>query len=455
MIGMIIMKRIISVFLTVLICLSFSSVVNASTGALTDDGVFKYKVINNEFIRLTGFVSDGELVDEYINADGWFVIPSEIDGKPVKQLGDYLFFYDDVPSEKVIVPDSVVSIGNCAFYSDTEIDGRSKLSSIKLPRNLLSIGNNVFTGTSIKSIDIPKSVVSIGDWFCSDSLLKSVVVPDNVLKLGDCAFENCSYLRSAVLPSTMSQIPREAFFNCKLLNSVTMSDAVERVYPGAFYGCDSLKSLRLPEDVLLYGSSNKRFGYTYKGKVSGFKLNVLYTEKDKFNSRLSTLSNLFSVNYYLPKSEKLLRAGKLNCGSKINLKVNDSKITNFKSGDSQVLTVTKTGTVSALKKGKTDVTITLADGKTVKCRFKIANNPSLSFSTKTSGLLSVKVGKSARVTINGKLKGCSNVYKSTSYAKITGKKSSAFFNVKGLKKGKTALKIKVNGMWLKLNVKVV
>ena len=66
----------------------------------------------------------------------------------------------------------------------------------------------------------------------------------------------------------------------------------------------------------------------------------------------------------------------------------------------------------------------------------------------------VKKGKTVKVRVIGKAPGTKNTYKNTKYAKITSKRTASVLKVKGLKKGKTTLKIKVNGVTLKLKVTV-
>ena len=59
--------------------------------------------------------------------------------------------------KNTIVPESVTSIGDSAFY------GCLSLTSINFPESVTSIGNNAFSGcSSLTSINIPNSVTSIG-----------------------------------------------------------------------------------------------------------------------------------------------------------------------------------------------------------------------------------------------------------------------------------------------------
>ncbi|MBR2547331.1 MAG: hypothetical protein IKF07_03980 [Eubacterium sp.] len=79
----------------------------------------------------------------------------------------------------------------------------------------------------------------------------------------------------------------------------------------------------------------------------------------------------------------------------------------------------------------------------------LAARPKLSKSS-----ITIKKGKTAKVKITGKENGTKNTYKNTKIAKVVSKKTASTLKIKGLKKGKTTLKIKVDGTWLKLKVRV-
>lgn len=79
-------------------------------------------------------------------------IPSEIEGVPVKVIGDYAFFhYRKMLSaitkatskmEEVIIPNTIEKIESYAFYQSV------RLKSIELPSSLKSVGNYAFAGCS-------------------------------------------------------------------------------------------------------------------------------------------------------------------------------------------------------------------------------------------------------------------------------------------------------------------
>ena len=130
------------------------------------------------------------------------------------------------------------------------------------------------------------------------------------------------------------------------------------------------------------------------------------------------------------------------------MKVENGKVKAWKSSDSKVVKV-KNGKLTALKKGTATVTATLTTGEELTCKVKATSSPKLSKNSVT-----VKKGKTVTVKITGKASSVKNVYTNTKYAKILSKNTAAVLKIKGLKKGSTALKIKVNGVILKLRVNV-
>ena len=140
----------------------------------------------------------------------------------------------------------------------------------------------------------------------------------------------------------------------------------------------------------------------------------------------------------------------LKCGKRVNLNVknkNGRKVT-FTSDNNKIAKVNKKGIISTLKKGRAKITAKVGKKK-LYCIVKVVTSPKLSDSK-----VKVKKGKTAVVKIIGRASNVKNKYKSTEYALIISKAKADKITVRGLKKGSTVLKIKVNGVILKLNVKV-
>ena len=214
-----------------------------------------------------------ELVAGLYDADGKMVCTWEESGIDVGK--DYAFnnYKTDPASaysvlqakpevKSIVMPDSVTSIGNYAFY------GCSSLTNITIPDSITSIGNNTF-------------------YNCSN--LTSIAVPDGVISLGDHAFSRCSGLTAITIPNSVTNIKDSAFSRCTSLTSITVSTSVTSIESGAFSGCISLASITIPDRATSIGNGAfndciSLASVTYKGQT--------YTSK-------STLTTAFGNNVTL------------------------------------------------------------------------------------------------------------------------------------------------------------
>ena len=126
----------------------------------------------------------------------------------------------------VTIPNSVTSIGyrtfcDCSGLTSVRIeDGNEVYDSrdncnaiIETATNSLIIGSN--------STVIPNSVTSIGNWaFYKFSGLTSVAIPNSVTSIGWYAFRGCSGLTSVTIPNSVTSIGDEAFSSCPELTDV-------------------------------------------------------------------------------------------------------------------------------------------------------------------------------------------------------------------------------------------
>ena len=111
-----------------------------------------------------------------------------------------------------------------------------------------------------------------------------------------------------------------------------------------------------------------------------------------------------------------------------------------------------------LQKGTAELTATLKNGKTYRSTFVNDTDPQLLDSKgKEVNSLKIKKNKTKTVNLSGKVFTINNVYKNTKTAKfVSGKSEMQKLKIKGLKKGKTTLSVKVNGVkTFKIKIKVV
>ena len=170
----------------------------------------------------------------------------DIDGNLYTKDGKTLIRYAIGKSDiHFVIPDSVTSIGNFAFYDC------SSLENVVILDSVTSIGDYAFGDcSSLESVVIPDSVTSIGDYaFCDCSSLESVVIPDSVTSIGDMAFSYCSSLTSLVIPGSVTSIGYYAFEYCSSLTNVVICDSVTNIGYGEFAGCFDLTGVVIPDSV--------------------------------------------------------------------------------------------------------------------------------------------------------------------------------------------------------------
>ena len=168
-----------------------------------------------------------------------YIIPNS-----VTSIGDYAF-YNCKSLQSITIPNSVTSIGDEAFSCCTS------LRSITIPNSVISIGDYAFSSCeSLQSVTIPNSVTKIGDYaFSWCKSLQSITIPNSVTKIGDYAFSDCESLQSITIPNSVTSIGDRAFYSCKSLQSVTIPNSVTSIGDGAFSDCESLTNVTIPNSV--------------------------------------------------------------------------------------------------------------------------------------------------------------------------------------------------------------
>jgi hypothetical protein len=92
-----------------------------------------------------------------------------------------------------VIPDSVIRLGDAAFYSCT----------------------------TLTDVTIGKGVTSIGNWcFKNCPALTNLTMGNSVTSIGDYAFYACTHLPSVTLPATLGFIGEEGFGSCNSLTAI-------------------------------------------------------------------------------------------------------------------------------------------------------------------------------------------------------------------------------------------
>jgi serine/threonine protein kinase len=200
--------------------------------------------------------------------------------------------------ESYVIPSSVTSIGDRAFY------GCSSLSEIVLPSCVTSIGDRAFYGcSSLSEIVIPSCVTSIGKGaFRGCYSLSEIVIPSSVTSIGDWAFSFCDSLSEIVIPSSVTNIGDSAFSGCRSLSEIVIPSSVTSIGDRAFSRCFSLKYISIPKSVI--GLNGNPFA-EWNGKLECLSPNFVYEDDVLFNkdkSRIISFRNQNIESYVIPSS---------------------------------------------------------------------------------------------------------------------------------------------------------
>ena len=265
------------------------------------------EVTSGDFKYTTKTDSDGKVTATITGfageESGDLVIPGEIDGYTVTEIGNFAFrecsgftgtlaIPDSITNigllsfsgcngftGDLIIPDSVITIGCRAFYACNGFNGMLTIAD-----SVISIGDYAFYNCSSLrgSLTIPNSVTYIGESAFAQckSFTGSLIIPDSVTEIGDCAFSNCSGFNGTLtLPHSIISIGKSAFYNCSnIIGSLIIPDSITFMDDMAFADCSSLNSIyflgnvpeRWGDHVFSSYLSSKFIIYYPEGNTSGW-----------------------------------------------------------------------------------------------------------------------------------------------------------------------------------------
>lgn len=144
-------------------------------------------------------------------------------------------------------------------------DQGKKKKSITIPENCQSImitnsesaksylyskDNNGFNSNElVESIAFnSETITSLPQFmFQDDTKLSEVKLPKNLKKIDECTFAGCKALKTVEIPSTVKKIGATAF-SCSGVEEITIPEGVEEVEDSIF-DCTQLKKIYLPESL--------------------------------------------------------------------------------------------------------------------------------------------------------------------------------------------------------------
>lgn len=190
-------------------------------------------------------------------------------GNSVKTIGAYAFAMREgrranLFTGDLVIPDSVTTIGNRAFFYAYVIQEANTLTLGKnvetigdyafygccgltgdliIPDNVTSIGNNVFYGCHFTGhFALGKNVQTIGssafyiDGNYADFTEDDLIIPDSVTAIGDNAFSNCQF-KGLIIGDGLTEISKDMFSgNRGFTGDLIIGAGVKKIASNAFSG---------------------------------------------------------------------------------------------------------------------------------------------------------------------------------------------------------------------------
>ena len=259
-------------------CESLTSIILPTTVQVIEQNAFFCCNIENFRIPASvTTINDGLYASsKYFEVDADNAHFCSVDGVVFTKDMTTLVVYPNKEGESYTIPETVVTIGSTAFYTNPYLKsvvipdglktiGRSAFrycklfESVNIPEGVESIGGDSFEGTALTSFTFPKTVTYIGEGVLSDCdmLTEIIVDPENE---NYCSIDGALYTKdgtvimvypagkpvaSVTVPEHVRDIATCAFYGNDIIESVTINKEVESIGWFAFIGCPKLMTVTM------------------------------------------------------------------------------------------------------------------------------------------------------------------------------------------------------------------
>ena len=170
----------------------------------TEQLLFLWEKISEEDIRLLRVFGEQPIVK----------VPEFVDGKCVRELGDYCFSRRKLPADEI----------RYSRYRGGLWESGLFVSKDKMKNNSTALkqGNETENIVSEETIEQDAKLHEL-----SEKYIKEVQLPAGIVKIGSCAFYNCTKMEKISVYPKLVEVGSDAFMNCLNLRSLRMCAGVE------------------------------------------------------------------------------------------------------------------------------------------------------------------------------------------------------------------------------------
>lgn len=222
-----------------------TSVRTINNGAFNACKNLENVVLSEGLVTIGNAVFSGclKLDKVYLNGTNEEDIPSGsvILPETVETLGENAFF-NLAQIKNLTIGNSLTSIGNAAFFG-AGIEGELNL------KNVITIGNKAFQGTKMSGLTLSGEGVTFGNqafWACANLIRVDTVGSGYIKEIGNDAFNGARQLEFIDLKEGLESIGEKAFYQCINLDiELTLTSSMKNIGSYAFFGCVNLKTVIL------------------------------------------------------------------------------------------------------------------------------------------------------------------------------------------------------------------
>ena len=278
--------------------------------------------------------NDGYIVTDYIGDRTSLVIPSEYNGLPVKEIASKAFFKES-RVKRIVIPNTVTTIGEAAFYQSTSIQsiiipssvttieayGVRGIKIIYLENETIPSGyasswyddQNTYINFNVNPEDvkfngeyeyyIKDGQMILSNYFGSDSIVYIPSIINNNLPkvIGGSCFKDNLNIEELYIPESVTKLEKYSIAGLENLTNLVLSSNIEEIGDYAIRGCSSLENIKLPTNLVKIGHS--AFNHCSNLKEIILPESVEYIGDYAFSWCVSV------TKIYIPSSVQIIKAG--------------------------------------------------------------------------------------------------------------------------------------------------